>query len=116
MVDTTSIFDRAVYVSILWLIQLQSSIEQSTFRFYGAAAPGFNSLIPAPSVPSLISTEPVELLCRTSDISSTDPFCFAKQKQETVEAFLQCFIHKYAQLLPACTGRKFTAIKATTQP
>ena len=42
----------------------------------GAAAPGFNSLIPAPSVPSLISTEPVELLCRASNISSTDPFCF----------------------------------------
>ena len=86
------------------------------YAILGAAAPGFNSLIPAPSVPSLISTEPVELLCRTSDISSTDPFCFAKQKQETVEAFLQCFIHKYAQLFPACTGRKFTAIKATTQP
>ena len=55
----------------------------------GAAAPGFYSLIPAPSVPSLISTEPVELLCRASNISSTDPFCFVKQKQETVEAFLQ---------------------------
>ena len=56
---------------------------------HGAAAPGFNSLIPAPSVPSLISTEPVELLCRASNISSTDPFCFVKQKQKTVEAFLQ---------------------------
>ena len=46
----------------------------------GAVAPGFNSLIPAPSVSSLISAEPVELLCRTSNISSTDPFCFVKQK------------------------------------
>ena len=46
----------------------------------GAAAPGFNSLIPAPSVPSLISTEPVEFLCRASTISSTDPFCLVKQK------------------------------------
>ena len=84
----------------------------------GAAAPDFNSLIPAPSVPSLTSTEPVELLCRASNISSTDPFCFVKQKrkQEAVEAFLQCFIYKYAQLLPACAERKFTAIKATTQP
>ena len=81
----------------------------------GAAAPGFNSLIPAPSVPSLISTEPVELLCRTSNISSTDPFCFVNQKQETVEAFLQ-FIYKCAQLRPACAEQKFTAIKATTQP
>ena len=50
------------------------------FNIIGAAAPGFNSLIPAPSVPSLISTETVELLCRTSNISSTDPFCFVKQK------------------------------------
>ena len=32
----------------------------------GVAATGFNSLIPAPSVPSLISTEPVELLCRAT--------------------------------------------------
>ena len=46
----------------------------------GAAAPGFNSLIPVPNVPSLISTEPVQLLCRASNISSTDPFCFVKQK------------------------------------
>ena len=46
----------------------------------GAAAPGFISLIPAPSVPLLISTEPVELFCRASNISSTDPFCFVKQK------------------------------------
>ena len=46
----------------------------------GAAAQGFNSLIPVPSVPSLISTEPVELLCRASNISSTDPFCFVKKK------------------------------------
>ena len=82
----------------------------------GAAAPGFNSLIPAPSVPSLISTEPVEFLCRASNISSMDPFCFVKEKQEAVEAFLQCFVYKYAQLLPACAERKFTAIKATTQP
>ena len=81
----------------------------------GAAAPGFNSLIPAPSVPSLIRTEPVELLCRASNISSTNSFC-VKQKQETVEAFLQLFIYKYAQLLPARAERKFTAIKATTQP
>ena len=50
------------------------------FYVSGAAAPGFNSLIPAPSVPSLISTEPVELLYRASNISSTDPFCFVKQK------------------------------------
>ena len=61
-----------------------------------AAASSFNSLIPTPSVPSLIGTEPVELLCRASNISSTDPFCFVKQKQETVEAFLLFFIYKYA--------------------
>ena len=81
-----------------------------------AAAPGFNSLIPAPSVPSLISTEPVELLCRASNISSRDPFCFVKQKHKTIKAFLQFFIYKYLQLRPACAERKFTAIKATTQP
>ena len=28
----------------------------------GVATPGFNPVIPAPSLPSLISTEPVELL------------------------------------------------------
>ena len=82
----------------------------------GAEAPGFNSLIPASSVPSLISTEPVKMLCRASNISSMDLFCFVKQKQETVEAFLQFFIYKYAQLLSACAERKFTAIKATIQP
>ena len=99
-----------------WLIQLQSSIEQFTFQFYGAAAPGFSSLIPAPSVPSLISTVSVELLCRASNICSRDPLCFVKQKEETVEAFLQFFISKYVQLLPVCSERKFRAIKATTQP
>ena len=83
--------------------------------YYGAAAPDFISLIPVPSVPSLISTELVELLCRASNISSTDPFWFVKQKQETVEAYLQFFIYKYAQLHPACAEQKFTAIKATTQ-
>ena len=82
----------------------------------GAGAPRFNSLIPAPSVPSLISTEPVELLCRVSNISFTDPLCLVKQKQETVEDFLQFFIYKYAQFHPACAERKFTVIKATTQP
>ena len=46
----------------------------------GRAAPGFNSLIPVPSVLLLISTELVELLCRASNISTTDPFCFVKQK------------------------------------
>ena len=53
----------------------------------GAATPGFNSLIPAPSVPSLVSTELVELLCRASNVSTTDPYCFVKQKQDTVEVF-----------------------------
>ena len=56
---------------------------------FGAATPGFNSLISASSIPSLISTEPAELLCRANYISSTDPFCFVKQKQKTVQAFLQ---------------------------
>ena len=98
-----------------WLIQLQSSMKQFSFRLYDAAASGFNSLIPAPNVSSLMSTEPVEWLRRASDISSTNPFCFINKKQEAVEAFLLCFIYKYAQLLPACTERKFSAIKVTTQ-
>ena len=38
----------------------------------GEVAPGFNSLIPAPSVPSLISTEPVKLLCRANLVRSYD--------------------------------------------
>ena len=54
----------------------------------GAARPGFNSLIPVASVPSLVSTEPVGLFCRAGNISPKDPFCFAKQKQETVQDFL----------------------------
>ena len=58
----------------------------------GAATPGFNSLVPAPSVPSLVSTEPAELLYRASSISTADPFCFVKQQQKTVEAFLQFFL------------------------
>ena len=45
----------------------------------GAATPVFNSLIPASSVPSLASTEPIELFCRASNISAMDPFCFVKQ-------------------------------------
>ena len=81
-----------------------------------ASDAGLNSLISAPSAPSLISTEPVELLCRASNISYTDPFCFVIQKQETVEAFLQFFVYKYAQLHPACAERKFTAVKVTLQP
>ena len=71
------------------LIRLQSLMEQFAFQFCGAATPGFNSLIPAQSVPSLVSTEPVELFCRASNISITDPFCFVKQKQETIETFWQ---------------------------
>ena len=98
-----------------WLIELQSSIEQFLFKFYGAAAPDFNSLIPTPSVPLLISSEPVELFCRARNNSSTNSLCFIKQKQETVEVFLQFFIYKYAQLRPACAERIFTAIKATAQ-
>ena len=64
----------------------------------GAAAPSFNSLIPAPSVPSLISTEPVEWLCRASNISSTDPFCFVKQKTGSRRSFLVVF---YLQICAA---------------
>ena len=60
-----------------------ASAPQSEQLASRAAAPGFNSLIPAPSVPSLTSTEPVELLCRASNISSTDPFGFVKQKKKT---------------------------------
>ena len=55
----------------------------------GAATPDFNSLIPTPSVPSLVSTALVELLCRASNISNTDPFCLVNQKREMVEVFLQ---------------------------
>ena len=90
-----------------WLIQLQSLIEQFTFRFYGAAASGFNSLILAPSVPSLISTEPVELLCRTSNISSTDPFCFVKQKTGNGLSFLAVF---YLQICAASPSVRKTKI------
>ena len=38
-----------------------------------AATPGFDSDSRAKS---LVSTEPVELFCRASDVSSTVPFCF----------------------------------------
>ena len=55
----------------------------------GAATPGFNLLISAPSVPSLISTELVELLCRAGNVDTTDLFCFVKQKQKTIEVFQQ---------------------------
>ena len=45
------------------LFQRQSQILNLNFVMSsmqtGAAAPGFNSLIAAPSVPSLISTEPI---------------------------------------------------------
>ena len=60
-------------------------------EFAGAAAPDFNSLISAPSVPSLFTTEPEELPRRASNISCMDSFCFVKQKQETAEAFLEFF-------------------------
>ena len=76
-------------LSPCWLIQSQFSMEQLTFQFYGAATPGFKSLIPAPSVSWLIRTEPLELFCSASNLSTTDPFYFVKQKQETVEVFLQ---------------------------
>ena len=48
----------------------RSSKHETAKDGTGVAAPSFNSLIPAPSVPSLISTEPVELLCRASNINS----------------------------------------------
>ena len=58
-------------------------------NMHDVATPGFNSLIPAPSIRSLVSTEPNEFFCRTNNINTVGPFCFAKQKQETVEVFLQ---------------------------
>ena len=70
------------HVSFFWTVIGYISVA-------GAVTPGFHSLISTPRVPSLISTEPVELLCRDSNIRTADPFCFVKQKQETVEVFLQ---------------------------
>ena len=70
----------AKYFVVQWTYYLFLICDASLIVILGAAAPGFNSLIPAPSVPSLISTEPVELICGTSNISSTDPFCLVKQK------------------------------------
>ena len=71
-------------------IKYEPGLRKSYFACVpGAATPDFNSLVPAPSVPSLISIESVELLCRASNISITNPFCFVKQKQETLEAFSQ---------------------------
>ena len=71
-------------------IKYEPGLRKSYFACVpGAVIPDFNSLVPAPSVPSLISIESVELLCRASNISTTNPFCFVKQKQETFEAFLQ---------------------------
>ena len=83
----------------------------------GVAAPGFNSLIPMPSVPSLISTELVELLCRASNVSTTDLSASSNKNRKRLKLSCSFFIYKYAQLRPACVERKFTAIKAaTTQP
>ena len=79
----------------------------SSLLTIGAAAPGFNSLIPAPSVPLFISTEPVELLCRTSNISSTDPFCFVKQKTGSGSSFLAVF---YLQICAAPPSVRRTKI------
>ena len=75
-----SIQEKKLWRLLSPLITMDLFSEKKLWMLLGATAPGFNSLIPAPSVPSLISTEPVELLCRTSNISSTDPFCFVKQK------------------------------------
>ena len=78
----------------------------------GAAAPGFNSLIPAPSVPSLISTEPVALLCRTSNISSTDSFCFVKQKTGSGRSFLEVFCLQICAAPPSVRRTKIHGDKS----
>ena len=46
---------------------INTTVPTGLINFFfatSATTPGFNSLIPAPRVPSLVSTEPVELLCR----------------------------------------------------
>ena len=64
---------------------------------------------PAPSVPSLISIESVELLCRASNISTTNPFCFVKQNRKRLKLSCNFYLQISAEL-------KFTPIKAATQP
>ena len=83
---------------------------------FGAATPGFNSLILAPSVPSLGSTEPIELLCSASNISTTDSFCFVKQKQGTVEVFLQFLFTNMRSSAQRVRNENSTAIKAAMYP
>ena len=79
--------------------------------------PGFNPLIPVPSVPSLISTKPIELLCRASNISTTDLFCFVKKKnRKTVEAFLQFSFTNMRNSAQRAQNENSTATKTATQP
>ena len=92
------------------ILQTDGSVPFPFGKGDSAAAPGFNSLIPAPSVPvpSLISTEPVELFCRASNISSMDPFCFLKQNTGNGRSFLAVF---YLQICAAPPSVRRTKIQ-----
>ena len=75
-------------------------------KLVGAAAPGFNYLDPAPSVPPLISTEPVELLRRAGNFTSTDPFCFVNESRKQLK--LSCTF--YLQICAAPPSVRRTKI------
>ena len=92
----SSNFSESIFQHAFFIFQItKCQCNQAFIGFFymcDATTSGFNPLIPAPNVPSLVSTEPVELLCKASNIRTTDPFCFVKQKQETVEVFLLFFL------------------------
>ena len=92
------------------------SIQQKTVHMNGAAAPGFNSLIFAPSVSLLIGTELVELLRRARNIRTTDPFCCVKQKLKTTEAFFQYLFTNMRSFVQRAQNENSTVIKTVTQP
>ena len=75
-----------------------------------------SALCPAPSVTSLVCSQPVELFCRASNINITDPICFVKQKQETVEVLSQFLFTNMRSSAQRAQNENFSVINPGTLP
>ena len=96
LVDTASILYEAVFVSILWCGNTRFQLTDSRAK-------------------RTVSTELIKLFCRASNISTTDPFRFIKQKQETVEVFLEFLFTNMRSSDQCAQNENSSAIKTATQ-
>ena len=94
-------------------IPLAKRNHQKTAIITGAATPGFNSLIPEPSVPSLVGTEPVQLFCRPSN-TSLGILSASSDKNKNGRSFLAIFIYNMRSSAQRAQNENSKVLKAAT--